>query len=310
MQLPTKNRRFLFLVVTCATFFAAAGGTAPGGTAPGGPVPGGPVPGGPVPGGTAPDGTAPAGAVVAGVIPIPRPGDREFVLDKANLIQPPDVAKIKQLADRLLTDKATPIVVVTINSMAEHGGTGMRIETFARLLFDQWGVGHAKIHDQPWNTGILLLVSKGDRKARIELGAHWRRDQDLLCDKIMNEQIIPRFKQGDFSGGIVAGVEALDKMARGLSLPGAPSGSHSATKGIPIWLIVGVIGLAVFTMVSLARKGSGGWAWILWGIVFGIIGAVLYSFLSGNRSRGSGGGFSGGSFGGGFSGGGGSTGSW
>jgi uncharacterized protein len=275
MQQPTRYRRFSNLVA--AAFFAAACGVSP------------------------------AGAEV--VIPIPRPGDREFVLDKANLVQPPDVAKIKQLADRLLTDKATPIVVVTINSMAEHGGTGMRIETFARLLFDQWGVGQAKIHDQPWNTGILLLVSKGDRKARIELGAHWRRDQDLLCDKIMNEQIIPRFKQGDFSGGIVAGVEALDKMARGLTLP-APAKSSSGSAGLPNWVIYGGIALLVFTIISLARKGSGGWAWIFWGLLFGLIGTVLYSFLSGNRSSGSGGGFSGGSFGGGFSGGGGSTGSW
>ena len=71
-----------------------------------------------------------------------------------------------------MTDKAIPIIIVTIESMAKHGGAGMRIETFATLLFNQWQIGHAKLGDQDWNTGILLLVSKGDRKARIELGAH------------------------------------------------------------------------------------------------------------------------------------------
>jgi uncharacterized protein len=244
------------------------------------------------------------------LISIPRPGDKEFVLDEAELIKPSDLVKIKQLAAKLLQDKATPIVVVTINSMAEHGGAGMRIETFARLLFDQWGVGQAKINGQDWNTGILLLVSKGDRKARIELGAYWRRDHDRQTDAIMNEQIIPRFKQGDFSGGIVAGVEGLDKMGRGLALPqGATSGS--ASHGLPNWLIYAGIALAIFTVVSFARKGTGGWGWLFWGAVFGLIGTVLYQFLN-NRSSGSGsgGGFSGGSFGGGFSGGGGSTGSW
>jgi len=65
------------------------------------------------------------------------------------------------------------IIVVTINSMAQHGGEGMRIETFATLLFDQWQIGHAKLGGQDWNTGILLLVSRDDRKARIELGAGW-----------------------------------------------------------------------------------------------------------------------------------------
>jgi uncharacterized protein len=280
MKQLSRHRRFPIFVAALAAFIAAAGGIAP------------------------------AVASAVDVISIPRPGDNDFVLDKASLLNPQDVDKIKALAAPLLKEKATPIVVVTINSMAEYGGANMRIETFARLLFDQWGVGHAKLHGENWNTGILLLVSKGDRKARIELGAYWKRDQDRLCDQIMNEQIIPRFKQGNFSGGIVAGVEALDKMARGLTLPAAATQTHSTGPGLPKWVIYGGIALLVFTLVSMARKGSGGWAWLLWAAVFGIIGTVLYSMLSGNRSSGSGGGFSGGSFGGGFSGGGGSTGSW
>ena len=284
MRLPGIVRLVPRLFAAIAPFFVAAGFSTAGGL-------------------------APASAEV--VLSIPRPGDEEFVLDKASLLSPQDTAKIKELATKLLNEKATPIVVVTINSMADHGGTGMRIETFARLLFDQWGVGHAQLDGKSWNTGILLLVSKGDRKARIELGAYWRRDQDLLCDQIMNEQIIPRFKQGDFSGGIVAGVEALDKMARGLSLPAPATGNRSSSPGgLPTWLLVGGGVLLVFTVVSMARKGSGGWAWIFWGLIFGVIGSILYSMLSGRSSSSGGGGFSGGSFGGGFSGGGGSTGSW
>jgi uncharacterized protein len=186
--------------------------------------------------------------------------------------------------------------------MANHGGEGMRIETFATLLFNQWQIGHAKLGQQDWNTGILLLVSQGDRKARIELGAGWGRREDALCRQIMDDQIVFRFKQGQFSEGIVAGVESLDKMARKLELPSRPR---------PWWhyaLVVGFIGLAIFTIVSLIRRGATGWAWIFWGVIFAIVGTILYQMLS-NRSS-SGGGFSGGSFGGGFSGGGGATGSW
>ena len=119
-----------------------------------------------------------ASPVMAQRIDLPRPGPREFILDKANLLSAADRQTVRALCDRLLTDKATPIIVVTINSMADHGGADLRIETFATLLFDQWQIGHAKLGERDWNTGILLLVSRLDRRARIELGAGWARDKD------------------------------------------------------------------------------------------------------------------------------------
>lgn len=249
-----------------------------------------------------------AAAQVDRLIQLDPPGQREFVLDKANLIAPGDEQTIRQLADKLLTDKGAPLVVVTIHSMAEHGGGGMRIETFARLLFDQWQIGPARVHDQSWNRGILLLVSKDDRRARIELGAGWGREQDALCQQIMDQQIIPRFKQGESSRGITAGAEALAQMARGMALPRPPT---------PWWYwpaILGVAAMAILTVVSLARSGSNGWAWLLWGGLLGLLGAGLYYWMTHmpeSSSDWSGGGFSGGSFGGGgFSGGGGASGSW
>ncbi|MDG1513609.1 MAG: TPM domain-containing protein [Mariniblastus sp.] len=229
------------------------------------------------------------------------PGDREFIRDLAGLLDPADQEQIREICDSLLTDKATPIIVITIESMAKYGGADLRIETFATLLFDQWGIGQATLGKQEWNTGILLLISRDDRKARIELGGGWGRREDALCRQIMDEQIIFYFKQGRFSDGIVAGVEALDKMGRKLELPTRPR---------QWWhypLIIGLIWLAFFTIVSLVRKGSSGWAWIFWGAVFAIIATILYQMIT---SRGGGGSYGGGSFGGGSSGGGGSTGSW
>lgn len=239
-----------------------------------------------------------AAGAMAQVIDLEPPGQRDFVLDTANLIDEADEAQIKALCDTLLNETAIPIVVVTIESMAAHGGPNMRIETFATLLFDQWGIG-----DSTFNRGILLLVSNGDRKARIELGADWAHEYDRTCQEIMDGHIIFHFKQGQFSTGIVAGVEALDKMARGLELPSKPR---------PWWhyaLVAGFIALAIFTAISLMNSGASGWAWVFWGVVFSILGFILYSALT-SSARGGSGGFSGGSFGGGFSGGGGATGSW
>ena len=90
-------------------------------------------------------------------------------------------------------------------------------------------------------------------------------------------------------------------MARDLKLPTVPR---------PWWhyaLVVGFICLAIFTVMSLIRRGASGWAWLFWGVAFAFIGYMLYQMMT---SRGGSGGFSGGSFGGGFSGGGGATGSW
>lgn len=244
-----------------------------------------------------------ATAQEVGTITIERPGERDFIVDGANLLTADDTAKIKEIADKLLTDKAAPIIVVTINSMADHSSGIHRIETFARLLFDQWGVGPAEVQGQAWNYGILLVVSKYDRRARIELGAGWRRDKDAQAQQIMDELIIPHFKQDHYSAGILAGVEGLDKMARDLELPSPPFQWQSLI--IPVVFV----GLLIFTVVSLIRRGSSGWAWLFWGAVFTVIGLILY-YLATSRGSGGGGGFSGGSFGGGFSGGGGASGSW
>jgi uncharacterized protein len=238
------------------------------------------------------------------------PEPRAFVADYANLIAPEDEEAIRALCDKLLTERAIPIVVVTITSMANVGMPGMRIETFANILFDQWGIGYEQVQNESWNRGILFLVSQGDRKARIELGADWAHDYDRAASEIMDGIIVPAFKRSDFSGGIVAGVDGLDKMARDIPLPKTWAKGGAAAE--PQWwhyaLFAGAIALMVFTVISLIRRGASGWAWLFWGAVFSILGIILYNAL---RNSGSGGGgFSGGSFGGGFSGGGGATGSW
>lgn len=225
-----------------------------------------------------------------------RPAERGFISDNAGLIGENDDATIRGLADMLLTEQAVPIIVVTISSLAAydaHEG----IESYAANLFDSWGIGMAG-----WNYGILLLVSVQDRKARIELGAGWEHRKDGETDQIMDTLIVPAFKRGDYSGGIVAGVRGLDAMARELTIPSPPK---------PAWYYPAMIGLAllaVFTFISLYRRGSSGWAWVFWAAVF--TAAFLMLRVAASASSSSSGGFSGGSFGGGSSGGGGSTGSW
>lgn len=246
---------------------------------------------------------------VAGRIAIERPAEGEFVVDLAHLLSEDDKSTINLAAAELLRNKAAPLIVVTIPSMAAYGGEGMRIETFARFLFDQWEIGPATVAGENWNRGMLLLVSRDDRKARIELGAGWRRDHDATALRIMDEQIIPNFRTGQYALGIRSGVAGLDAMARDLQLPAGQKVSRPWTT-TEIMIGIGVLGLAIFTIVSLARRGTSGWAWIFWGVVAAVLVGVVVAFLSSRGRGGRSSGYGGGSFGGGFSGGGGSTGSW
>ena len=257
-----------------------------------------------------------AGPCIAQMIEnIDRPEDRIFIADLANLISEEGKNHIRTKADQLLTETATPISVVTIDRMSDHVNKSLRIETFAHFLFDQWEIGNVDLDGldpKDANKGVLLLVSEGDRKARIQLGAGWGREMDRHCQKIMDGIIIPAFKSGDFSGGIVQGFDNLEDMVRnevsGFEIENLQSPNYKKEKTTGDYLfIAGLIGLGVFTVISLAKNGSNGSAWILWAAIFGVLFFILKAMAAGG---GGGGGYSGGSSGGGYSGGGGASGSW
>ena len=204
-----------------------------------------------------------------------RPGPREFLLDEAKLVSPQEGAEIRRLCEQALTEKKVPIIVVTIPSLASQGAGGWPIERYAMNLMAEWGVGWAD-----WNYGMLLLVSPGDRKARIELGGSWARDKDEVAQRVMSEMIVPRFKQGDFGKGILEGVRglqaiALDAAPKPSAQPRAPMPSQAPNPpsvGLPSvgvtkslfgskWgmLGLGVLGIIVLFVISKIRRGVTSW---------------------------------------------------
>ncbi len=150
------------------------------------------------------------------------PESGSHIRDLAELITADDEALIDAWCAALQLEHTVPVAVVTIESMGQYGAENMHVETFARGLFEQWGDDPAFNPTDDWRRGVLLLISKGDRKARIELGGTWPPDYISRCVRIMDTVIVPRFKQGDFSGGAVSGVEAIVEMVRGES-PAAPA---------------------------------------------------------------------------------------
>lgn len=239
------------------------------------------------------------------------PPPQHYYVDEAGMIDEKLGARIDHLAATLLAQKKTPLYVVTISSLGSHAAGNMGIERYATALFNHWGIGR-----QDHNNGMLLLISKGDRRARIELGADWGSGNNPMAQRVMNRLIVPAFVRGDYATGIGDGVHGLDAMARGLNLPMATP---------PHWLVLAVLGgvvLLVVMIVNLFRSGRSGWAWALMGVLGVILFFIIKAMLSAPRHRSSSffdfgssdsslfdfGSDSG--FGGGFSDGGGATGSW
>ena len=220
-----------------------------------------------------------------------KPPQEHFYVDQAGLIAPNEGQAIDDIALALLRGQGVPIIVVTITSLADRNAAGYTIERYAFQLFNHWGIGR-----QERNYGVLLLVSKGDRKARIELGAAWSPDHNAKAQEVMETLIIPLFKKGQFSEGILAGVRGLDAMARGLGLP-PPATNWGFIIGIVVFFIVGIA-----VAISLFKSGRTGWAWA---VIALLVLVFLFLWRVGAANRGSGGAFQGGS-----SGGGGATGSW
>ena len=220
-----------------------------------------------------------------------KPSREHFFVDEASMIEAPQRAEIDKVAAALLKDEQIGLIVVTIPSLLDYNAGGFSIQQYAQALFDQWGIG-----SKDRNYGMLLLVSRGDRGARIELGRTWAGTHDAQSEQIMDQLILPEFRSGRFSEGILAGVRGLDAMARGLALP-----KKKTPWWVPVLFIVS-IALIIGVIVNLFKTGRKGWGWAL----IAALGVMLFFIL---RSAARGGG-SGGAFGGGFSGGGGASGSW
>lgn len=220
-------------------------------------------------------------------VPAP-PSNNHYYVDEANLITEVDRKKIDALATALYDEKKTPIFVVTVSSLASYQAQELGVEKFTQQVFDQWGIG-----SQSLNYGMLLLVSKEDRKARIEFGKAWQHRYDAEADTIMQDVLVPAFKKANYSAGIVDATTELDHLARHQKME-----PEKVSSWIYVAVIVSVIFL-VMIVISLFRSGRKGWAWTLIAAL-GVIVMLLFVLLrAGGSSR------SGGS-----SGGGGSSGSW
>jgi uncharacterized protein len=215
--------------------------------------------------------------------------------------------------------KGTQIAVLIVPSTAPE-----TIEQYGIRVAEQWRLGRKNVDD-----GAILIVAKNDRTVRIEVGYGLEGPlNDAVSNRIIQEIIVPRFRQGDFYGGISAGIDRMIRVVDGEPLPpptsreapaNAPGFLHYAPILLIITLIVGGLFRHLLGRVPGAIVTGGLLGFLTWFVAGAMAAALLAGFigffftlLSGGMGRGMGvwygGGFGGGSFGGGGFGGGGFSG--
>lgn len=145
---------------------------------------------------------AAAAAEPIGSIPNPRTRDGTWVTDVPRALDAATVAQLNAMITELQRTTGAEMAVVVVASL-----DGQSVEEYAEKLFKLWGIGKA---DK--DNGLLLLWSTGDRKVRIEVGYGLEgMIPDGKAGAILDTYVIPKFKEGQFDAGIIAGVVAVTK---------------------------------------------------------------------------------------------------
>lgn len=212
------------------------------------------------------------------------PQSTGYVTDKAGLLSQTVELKLEQFLREFENSDSTQVTVLTIPSLE-----GEALEDYSLKVFENWKIGQLGK-----DNGALLLIAKADRKVRIEVGYGLEgKLTDLLAGRIIDNEISPKFKQGDFDGGIISGVLAMAEAVRG-----EYAGSNRTKNKKKMSSPFGLIFLLFFLGPLLGRIGGRR--------------SRRRGIFLGGPFIGGGGGFGGGGFsgGGGGGGGGGASGGW
>ncbi|MGH8397413.1 MAG: TPM domain-containing protein [Gammaproteobacteria bacterium] len=215
------------------------------------------------------------------------------VVDTAHLLPASTFNSLSQQLAAYASRSGTQLVVVTLPTL-----NGYPIDMYGYQLGRHWGIGQ-----KGKNNGALLIVDAGEKQMRIEVGYGLEGTlTDAQSFNIIHNIITPRFKQGDFAGGIVAGTQAILIVLgdRQQAVQQSRVRNRSGTGFLMLLIIAFALVPLIRAIFSRGGRGgpgrpSGGMGWLGW---------LALGMLSGGMG---GGGFGGGGFGG-FSGGGGSFG--
>lgn len=230
------------------------------------------------------------------------------VVDNANIIPDAEEAALSAKLEALETQSQRQVVVITLPSLQ-----GYEISDYGYRLGREWGLGDAERND-----GAILIVAPNERKVRIEVGYGLEPYlTDGLSALIIQQQILPRFREDDYSGGIEVGTDAIIQQlelpeAEALAVAAEANQERVTSGGFPVGALIWIAFLFFFFILPMLsgrgrRRRHGGIGSTVGNI---ILWEALNAATRGSGSSHSSGGFGGfgGGGGGGFSGGGGSFG--
>ncbi|AFZ13894.1 protein of unknown function DUF477 [Crinalium epipsammum PCC 9333] len=180
-------------------------------------------------------------------VPNPRKVNSGWVTDMGNILSQPTESKINQLVSELEEQTGTEIAVVTVPDTKPSATP----KQFATALFNRWGIGK-----KGEDNGVLLLISKGERRVEIETGYGIEAIlPDAKVGNIISKEITPHFKQGDYNGGALAGTKALVENLNNEQIANVIAEQPANNSGLP-WLygLGGGLALAVGTGVYLKNR--------------------------------------------------------
>jgi uncharacterized protein len=236
-----------------------------------------------------------------------RPNPPRLVNDFAGVLSAGEQQQLEQQLVAYDDSTSNQVAVVLVNTLNDYP-----IEEYSLKLFRDWGIGNKKT-----NNGVLIIAAIADRKIRIEVGYGLEGAiPDITANHIIENDIKPNFRSGDYYDGLSQAANSIIKAAAGEYKAPADYRKKKGGGGFPI----GVIAFIIVMIVIFGSRGGGGGGGFMSRRGSGWLGPFIAGSMLGRSSGGSwgggGGGWSGGGgggfggFGGGSSGGGGASGSW
>ncbi|RJE75369.1 hypothetical protein BGP76_12185 [Reichenbachiella sp. MSK19-1] len=224
------------------------------------------------------------------------------VIDQTATLTPAEIGYIEDKLGQFRTSTGSEIAILIVPTTSPE-----TIEQYSIRVVEAWALGREGIDD-----GVLLLVAKNDRKVRIEVGYGLEGAiPDIYAKRIVDNIIVPEFRNGKFTTGIDEGVDAIIQLAEGEDLPAVTQAQQSGKRNsnsfggvlIAAFIVSVISGMIknkfVKTAISIVLALVVGY--IFSSIVFAVI-AFVISLIFGIGSRGGGGSSGGGTYygGGGF----------